>query len=177
MKIAEKVKKELSYHFMKNMKKIFKNNLVFAFICGSVARNNISRNSDIDILICVQKKDEVALKKFNLLYKQLHKQYNLCIDKLYPGEIITLNRLNSKLKDMSLTVPSINIRKPNIFDGLIWAGMLSGKYTAFIGNKTIFFQKRKISKNIARTWSKKLLDNYQKLPADLALKKLIKFNK
>jgi len=175
MKTLIKNKRELLGVFKKDIKEIFKNNLIFAFLCGSVAKNEFSKKSDVDIFVCLRKQDIMVLKKFNIWYRQINKNYNFLYDKQYPGEIVSLNNLNLKLKSISLVTPQFNVKKNNIYDGIVWSGMLSGKYIAFVGDKIEFLKKRKVAKKIVKLWKEKLLKNLKTLPADIALKYLIKF--
>ncbi len=49
--------KEISKKFSKEIRKLFDGNIVDVILFGSVARNNESFNSDIDILVITKKKD------------------------------------------------------------------------------------------------------------------------
>lgn len=163
--------------FKNIIKEIFKDELIFAFICGGVAKNRANKNSDIDIFICVKNKEKRNMRsEFLKFYKQLHKVNCLKCDNLFPGEIMGLDNLDRKIKLVKKVKPTLTIKNKKIYDGIVWAGMLSGNHINFIGDKKEFLKRKHIANKIIDKWKKELLIILSKMKKDIMLKKIIKFS-
>lgn len=87
---------------------IFKENLIFAFITGSLVLCKSKKyKSDIDIVIVLR--DDIDLTTFNKLkykfikyYFHLHNIFNFVPDTTWPGEYVTLSQLLASIKGKGL---------------------------------------------------------------------------
>jgi predicted nucleotidyltransferase len=167
-------KEKIIKDFKKNIKNIFKDNYIFSFIGGSIAKNKITNKSDIDIFICIKSKRVQQQKIFIKWYLDFHKKNKLLPDKKFSGEITNINNLDKKLTLTLKTTPKLIISNKDVYDGLVWAGMLFGPNIAFIGNKKIYLERKKIAKKIISLWIKKITNKPQQTKGDDLLKKIIK---
>lgn len=168
---------EITKDFKNNLSKIFANEIVFAFLCGSLAKNAISENSDIDIFICLNKKERKKIKDFLSWYKQIHKKYGLKPDHKFPGEIMTLDVLDKALKNVLKSSPQLAANNAEFEDGLIWTGMLGGKNKGFIGDEYQFSKRKKMADRIIKKWRGQLLKDTKVKEPDVFFKKLTQFYK
>lgn len=164
--------------FKKTVRKIFRDNIEFTFLCGGFSRNQLAKSSDIDMFICLKNKSgRRQLQKFHDWYFKIHRKYRLKPDTKYPGEIISIKKLDACLRLTQKSKPKKIITKQPIYDGIVWAGMLSGSYKVFAGNKDKFLKRRKLAKQIVNFWGDKIIKRGKsKLTSrDQMLKKLIIF--
>lgn len=169
---SKKKRPDIEHLFTEAISEIF-NHIVFAFVCGSVARGEVDAESDIDFFICT--KERVSKKEkdqFILWYKEIHNQFGMRADLKFPGEIMSIDELDAKLK----IAKSHFLKKPsksNLYDGMVWAGMLGSDFIYFIGDFKKFFKRRKQALSIVTFWKRRLLNEFKQFPPDLFLKKFI----
>lgn len=168
---------EIIKDFKNNLSNIFAGEIVFAFLCGSLAKNTISENSDIDMFICLDEKKKERVKDFLSWYKRIHKRYGLKPDHKFPGEIMTLKTLDKTLKNLLKLSPQLAANNTDFEDGLIWTGMLSGKNKGFIGKRYQFLKRKKLADRIIKKWHGQFLKDTKAKEPDVFLKKLIQFYK
>lgn len=166
---------EILRSFSKKIVEFFGNELIFGFLCGSIIKKECSQESDIDMFICVKQKKHTTV--FFDWYHKIHAQYGLKADQEFPGEIMELNILDYKLRLTKNATPTRFIIDANIYDGIIWAGMLSGDIGGFIGSSRKFNSRRLIGAEIIDLWSNALCKGSQKYGKDLQLKRIIKYKK
>lgn len=177
------MKKEIKFNigedFRKSILNIFDNNLMFAFICGSFAREREELVDDLDLFICLKKNgNDYDNHRFKKWYYEIHKKYKLNPDHSFPGELMTIDILLERLREIEEVKPRIIIKKKRYYDGIVWSGMLSGKYKKFAGNRPAFLRLRKRAKVLCNNWEKYIINNYKlkdsKNDVGLFLKKNIK---
>lgn len=176
----QETKLNIRKEFKKNVSHIFKNNLVFGFICGSFARERSHVINDLDFFICVKKNNINNNYKFKKWYYKIHKKYGLKPDKIFPGELMSINILLRKLEKIEkINTPKI-IKKNDLYDGIVWSGMLSGDYRELVGDRLLFLKLRKKTKILCKKWKKDLDNNHiEEKPSesiDLFLKRNIKID-
>lgn len=153
------------------------NSVVFAILCGSIARNNHNVNSDIDVLVCLTNKPtNIQLTNFKNKYIDMHNKYGFKPDIKYPGEIISIHSLDKSLNIIDKVEKTRIIDNIRVYDGLVWAGMLSGQIGYFVGNLVIFQSRRRKSLSILEIWKNKLAGSSSNLPTPLLLKKILQIN-
>jgi acyl-CoA reductase-like NAD-dependent aldehyde dehydrogenase/predicted nucleotidyltransferase len=167
--------KSIIKQFENKSVKIFGKNLVFAFICGSFARKKLTPKSDLDMFICVKKINQEEKIKFHKWYLSIHSKHNLDPDLDFGEEIMTYDKLISKIEKIKNYKPSTIINERDIYDGIVWAGMLSGKQIGLFGNKTIFNKLKNESFKICNHWIKNISKFSKSKNPDLILKKMIKY--
>lgn len=156
--------------FKREIKNTFSEDLLFGFLCGSFVRNKVHKNSDIDIFICVKKRNEEKEILFKDWYMSLHKKVKLKPDLQFYYEIMEPKDLLVSLTEAELTIPHVRITRKVLYDGIVWAGMLSGKYTSFIGSRSIYIKFRRKAKKVVTLWRDAIIQDIAKLPSDQFLK-------
>lgn len=98
--------------FKKGITSIFRENLLFGFLCGGIAKGLSTNKSDIDMFICLKKNIKNKEKKeFLDWYKKMHYNYGYKCDEKFPGEIMTIDVLNK-----TLTKTKHSLKNKNILD-------------------------------------------------------------
>jgi hypothetical protein len=104
---------------------VFPEGVAFGFVCGSSAEYG-RLHSDIDVLVCVDALTETERQSFVDWYYQQHEIHGVRPDEVYPGELMLYEELVAALETAEVSVPSVRIINSEVYDGLVWAGMLSG---------------------------------------------------
>lgn len=123
----------------------------------------------------MREKKDLKLKKFHQWHKFLHKKYNLQYDHQFPGEVISIYELDSKLDKIINITPQLVIKDINLYDGIAWAGMLCGEHKYFLGDKDEFIKRRKLAEEIIKKWKERILKDLKLMEADLFLKHIIRY--
>lgn len=116
----------------KRLFNIFKNKIIFSFICGSHVETNAFDN-DIDILCCVNSFNKKEELQFRETYFSFHKEVGAKPDIYFPGELMTLKMLEGVIELAKKSKPIIKVKDKKIYDGLVWAGMIVGKKKILAG--------------------------------------------
>ncbi len=98
----------------------------FAFIAGSIAKFTAKSTSDVDIVVGLREpptSDELV--DFRAGYYDLHATHGLLPDDEYPGEVFGLDKLFETIDYADSRPPSGVLSDLKIYDGIVWAGMLS----------------------------------------------------
>lgn len=151
----EKIKKD----FMYGVCKIFGDNLAFGFICGGFAKGFWDNNHDIDTFVCVKKPiGEETAKTYLEWYYDLHKKYNFPPDDDYPGEIIELDTLKTKLKLLHTLKLELKVNDIDTREAILWADMLVGKKMGLVcNNRKVFDTLQDEYANYPEKWKKEVL--------------------
>lgn len=149
---------------------------MFAFLCGSLARKELNEKSDFDMFVCVKRYDEKAYVKFREWYFDVHSKRGYTADKEFPGEVMEIDKLQKCLNICYLEQPKFHIKNPILYDGIVWAGMLSGVYTAFQGDFEMFSKLRASALEIMVKWAGALTKNSNPPDYDIILKRLVKYS-
>lgn len=129
-----KLKNVMLNEYSEIVKNIFNKNLDFSFVFGSYAKNMQKPTSDVDIFICLNEEDKRSIEEFRKWYFKFHYMYGKFPDVLYPGEIVT----REKLENIITNNPNVNfdvINDSNTFDSLFYTQIFSDKKIFQIGNK------------------------------------------
>lgn len=162
--------------FKKKVVEIFGRNLIFAFICGGFARKKVCQKNDLDMFVCVRKLSVEKKLDFHRWYLLTHLQYGFKPDAYFGEEIMTYGKLLREINKVKNCRPVLIIYNRNIYDGIVWAGMLSGKQVGFVGNRRIFKKIKGESLKICKYWVKNISTFSKSQNLDLVLKKIIKYN-
>lgn len=112
---------------------LFKNDMSFSFIFGSHAKEISRSTSDIDMLICLKKNNTELAKKFRKWYFLLHYMYGKIPDFYYPGEIITIDKLNYLIENNKNIEFEIK-NDLDTFDALFYTQIFTDRKKEIIGN-------------------------------------------
>jgi predicted nucleotidyltransferase len=123
--------------------RLFKDNLIFAFIGGSFAKNKMKKDSDIDMFVCLEERDTKKEIIFRKWYLKIHKQHGLKPDKKFFAEVIALKELDVALKYIKNFSPIFLIREKRLYDAFAWAGIIVADKVAFVGQKKVFTSRKK----------------------------------
>ncbi|MFH1161880.1 MAG: nucleotidyltransferase domain-containing protein [Candidatus Jorgensenbacteria bacterium] len=151
--------------------------IVFAFICGSVAKNRTDVGSDIDVFICVKVLGADFKTRFRKWYERVHRDLKFKPDNVFPGEIMTLQKLDANLRKAQKSTPNKNIKDRGVHDGVVWAGMLCSKTLGFVGNRNVFLLRKTLAKKILIGWKKDLMQKFKAMSSDSFLKEIVKYEK
>jgi hypothetical protein len=146
--------KKIYQDFQEAATNIFGSNLIFAFISGSVAKQNLTVNkSDLDTFVCVHqiKHDQVKLfLDWSLNYQC---QNSLFVpDCKYPVEVVdiaTIENMQEKLLKGTYKI-SLYWNNGENFDALFWNTILAGSKGGFIGKEKDF---KVLERNATKTIS------------------------
>lgn len=163
--------------FKKEVRMLFGNNVIFAFLAGSFAKNQIKKESDIDMFICLKNHDKNKERFFKKWYLRIHENHAFKPDRKFFYEVVSIKELNNKLDLANKIKPRLLIKNRDLYDGLVWAGMLITNCEGFIGNKKIFSRKKKLAKKIITSWSKAIYRELKNMTSDDLLKYVVKYEK
>ncbi len=138
---------------------IFKNEMLFGFVCGGFSKGYADENHDVDIFVCLNNDPAREIERRYLKwYFDLHKRYRLKPDYDYPGEIVTYNKLVKSLEMLKNFKLTLKINSIRIKEAIIWADMITGKTVAETGRNLnmLHVLKIKYSKYPER-WKKEIL--------------------
>lgn len=123
-----KIQENISNIFKKEVSEIFGNNLLFAFIFGSVAklkaRLNTTNASDLDTFICLKEIDEGQIKRFYQWLIKFQYMSGLKPDFDYLAEIVTQDQLEANLDQAIKETPMLSSNDEQMFDSIIWLDAL-----------------------------------------------------
>ena len=84
-KIHKSIAQEVIIEFQKTIISLFKENLCFAFICGSVAKEKNRQKSDIDVFIATRKTDDKMMSNFKNWYLNFNLMFGFAPYHVYSG--------------------------------------------------------------------------------------------
>jgi predicted nucleotidyltransferase len=123
--------------FRIKVEEIFGSNLVFAYIFGSYARNREKNYSDVDTLVCVNKKVTAQSRKFIELMFEVSEVFGKVPDFLYPAEMVTLSDIKKAVDGFSDLTLNATMNSSTAYDSMIWLHSLSHYKMAVVGEKNI----------------------------------------
>lgn len=149
--------------------------LVFAFVCGSVARGLASTKSDVDMFVAVEGTSGREIDAFEAWYKDIHHRCGLAPDLDFPGEIVPVARLRARMQLAECSRPRRILRERRVYDGLVWSGMLASQpIVAFVGDRRRYELIAHHARQVCSLWTQALGPACdQTLPVDLALKEAV----
>jgi len=115
---------------------IFKDEMLFGFVCGGFSKGYADENHDVDIFVCL--KNELPKKieeEYLQWYFDLHKKYGIKPDYDYPGEIVTYNRLMNTLNILKTLKLTLEIKEVQTKKAIIWADMITSQTAAETGSR------------------------------------------
>ncbi|MFH1610912.1 MAG: nucleotidyltransferase domain-containing protein [Patescibacteria group bacterium] len=163
--------------FKQFVKNLFGDKFVFAFICGSVAKKETSKESDIDMLVVLDSIELIKLKIFRKWYIDFHLRKNFKPDLVYPGEVVPIFNMKIALASVKCYNSTNQIVDKTIYDGIVWAGMLSSDCIAFVGDVAVYDKLKDEAVEICKKWKQELApDIYLGVSDDKILKQIITYN-
>ena len=155
------VRDQLALAFTKGVAEIFKDNLAFAFIFGSVAKGKEKDTSDIDIFVCSKTKASAQqMKAFNDFYMNLHEEYGFYPDMEYPGEVVDLEFLDLNLdfiKNWNPCREQRKIRSYRCFEAIFWTAVLAEEKMAVSQRTDDLKDMEAKCKYMVETWKNTIL--------------------
>lgn len=171
----KKTQKSIIDLFRNQVKTIFGNNLIFAFIGGGFAKSKLKENGDIDMFICIKQRNRTKERDFIKWYLKIHKQYRLRADKKFFAEMVTIKDLNSALNYITISEPVFLVYDRKMYDALVWSGMVSSKNIGFVGQKPLYLEVKNRAIKIIKLWTSKLALKLKNFPPDEFLKYFVKY--
>lgn len=147
-------------------------------LVGSCVSNSLERKSDIDIFLCLEQEPTTReLQNFHKAYFAEHVSLGRIPDYEYPGEVMSLSKLALSLHKTKSAIPSATLNDPVLYDGIVWAGMLSGERIELVSPATEMKPYEAISLDIVKRWSDALRLDRLNIPADKLLKQLVTYER
>ena len=160
MKGKEAAMNALEASFITNIRGIFQDNLLFAFICGSYAQGQATKKSDIDMFVCTSKAITDKQKAdFLTFYYNMHESYGFTPDRVFPGELVQIKDLVGRIRLLKNKPLSLNITNSEYEDGIFWMAMLTDKKIALINEKPFvldYFEKK--AEIFQQQWKEQILE-------------------
>lgn len=135
--------------------KLNNHELNFAFICGSLLTSDMDFKGDIDLFVCIRDRSPIKTQVQDFYFK-LHEVAGLRPDFEYPGEIVEETDLETKLDLTLKSEATSEIHDADLYDGIVWAGMISGHKSNILGNTDVYNKYSGISLSVVDKWYKKL---------------------
>jgi len=111
--------------FQENVRHIFGDQLVFAYIFGSFAIRRDKRHSDIDTLICVKSRNAKHIEEYLGWVFDTHEMFGRIPDFKYPAEIVTMDELQAATKLLPILELSATQNSSAAYDAMVWCHSLS----------------------------------------------------
>lgn len=134
IKFEKKLRNLIIKECSSNIKKIFGDNLELTFIFGSYAKNKENSTSDVDLFMGLKTFDEEAINKFKEWYFEFHYMYGKFPDILYPGEILTIDKLK-KIMNNSTNIIINEYNDSNTFDNIFYTQIFTDKKIIIFGEE------------------------------------------
>lgn len=136
---------------------IFKGNLCFAFIFGSVAKEKETDASDIDMFVCTINEPSMQQKTdFNKFYMSMHQYYGCKPDEEYPGEVVSLDVLTQNINYIEKWVPQKVISTYREFEAIFWTAVMAEKKIAIIDKREVLDDMVNRCYDIVKGWKVKV---------------------
>ena len=129
-----KLKKIMLSEYEDRIRTLFGSNLNFSFIFGSYAKRLEKQTSDVDMFVCLDEDDKFAINEFRNWYFKFHYMYGKFPDVLYPGEVVTREKLESII-DNNYNVNFNVINDSDTFDSLFYTQIFTDKKINIIGDQ------------------------------------------
>ncbi len=129
-----KLKKIMLSEYEDRIRTLFGSNLNFSFIFGSYAKRLEKQTSDVDMFVCLDGEDKFAINEFRNWYFKFHYMYGKFPDVLYPGEVVTREKLESII-DNNYNVNFNVINDSDTFDSLFYTQIFTDKKINIIGDQ------------------------------------------
>lgn len=123
--------------FKNTVQRIFKDNLVFAYIFGSYARNRAKSYSDVDTMVCVKKKDSLQIHQYLEWLFEISEIFGKIPDLKYPAEIVEFNQLQKAATSFENLNLVSEINSADAYDSMIWLHSLSHYKAAVVYEENI----------------------------------------
>lgn len=172
------VSTELEAEFQQRTRECFGAALGFGFLCGSYVQLGLQPGHDLDMFIC-RRESYAAFNadEFRSWYYSVHQTYQLKPDLVYEYEGPTEAVLNAALMLIRVTKPTNRISDRRVYDGIVWAGMLTSPQAAFLGDASLYNRFRQMAAPIIDSWVQQLaVGSRAKDAPDQQLKKLIRYD-
>jgi len=148
-RICEEVKEAIA--------RSFGSNVVFGFVCGSVAQGRATHRSDIDTMIVLECENKEEIARYLEWLHQYHLEMDMTPDQIYPAEIVTRKVLDESLADLDNV--TMNLQKTDLltFDIVAWIGGLAGIKRGVIGDQDLLFEYAKRTGRYPKIWKSQIL--------------------
>jgi len=111
--------------FQENVRRIFGDQLMFAYIFGSFATRRDKRHSDLDTLVCVKSRSAKHIDEYLSWVFDTHEMFGRIPDFRYPAEIVTMDELQAAVKLLPVLELSATKNSSSAYDAMVWCHSLS----------------------------------------------------
>lgn len=153
----KRIKNILYLEIKSEIIRIFNNELLFSFIFGSYAKNSYNQTSDVDIFACIDKINNKKIDIFREWYFKFHYKYGLFPDFIYPGEIVTKERLNEIIKK-NKEIEFKLYNSSDVFDSIFYTQILTDQKTNIFGDEKKLLYYEFETKKYIQEWCVQIYD-------------------
>lgn len=155
-----KIIEEILAEVEEKLETIFKDNMLFGFVCGGFSKGYADENHDVDTFICLENEPTKETEEEYLKwYFDLHKRYRVKPDYDYPGVIITRSKLIKTLNILKTLKLTLEIKDVWTKRAIIWADMITSDTAAETGTDLDLLYKLKFEyKDYPNKWKNEVLE-------------------
>lgn len=157
---------ELARRFRDAAARAFPGRLRFGFICGSVAAGSGTARSDIDMLICLKRRDRRSERSFLRWYFAIHRRAGMTPDRRWKFECVGSPALARALDHLRTAAVPAGIWDASSADALVWACMLLDPRIGFVGNRHACMDFTETARRALQHWRTKVLARLREFPAN-----------
>jgi hypothetical protein len=139
------------------MARSFGSNLVFGFVCGSVAQGRATHKSGIDTMIVLECENKEEVAHYFEWLNRYHLEMDMTRDQIYPAEIVTRKILDESLADLDNVTMNLQQTDLLTFDIIAWVGGLAGIKRGMIGDQDLLFAYAKRTGRYPKIWKSQIL--------------------
>jgi predicted nucleotidyltransferase len=135
----------------------FGSNLVFGFVCGSVAQGRATHKSDIDTMIALECENKGEISHYLEWLNRYHLEMDMTPDQIYHAEIVTRKILDESLEDLDNVTMNLQRTNPLTFDIIALVGGLAGIKRGVLGDQDLLFAYAKRTGRYPKIWKSQVL--------------------
>ena len=151
--VSSEIVEEIQCEFVKNVTRIFRENLAFAFIFGGFGKGYATTAHDVDMFVCLfTEASKECISEFRDWYFALHAKYRFPPDYKYPGEVVTLQMITEKALFLQKRCFRQVIETYYEYEAIIWCDALSERKIGLIVNDDAYYTLKEIADTTFKSW-------------------------
>ncbi len=158
--------KIIATQFQEAARRIFGNQLVFAYIFGSFAVEKDRRFSDVDTLICVHNRLTEHVEQYLDWLFGIHEMFGRIPDFKYPAEIVPFAELQVAIAGLPTLELSTTLNEATKYDAMVWCHSLSQPWTGMVQPENIPEQWKELFPQHSSRLLRSFLDSLEKAIID-----------
>jgi len=177
---------EISIEFQLKIKEIFESNLVFGFIYGGLAKGyGLTRDHDIDMLVCLKNLDQSQIDRFREFYYNIHEKYEYTADTELswdakisnaPREFVTFTEILDILNRMNDLKISLIIKYFKEYEAIVVCDIFAGQVIAKTGDVKMLELVQSYCEKFPSEWRKEIINKLDKYTIETEMHLIEKLN-